>query len=170
MKLTAKQSKFVDAYIELGNAEQAAIKAGYSQSYARGNAHKLVANVSIKTALDTRMKSIESHKIAKADEVLRYYTSVLRGEAKETIVVGGMGGADTVEREADIKTKIAAGKELLKRYPDSDELLQAQIKRAKAEASIAEGRAAEYDHNTDGNDYKLIVDVPDKEDGKHEED
>ncbi|MGE7941690.1 terminase small subunit [Lysinibacillus xylanilyticus] len=32
---------------ELGNVEQAAIKAGYSKVFARGNAHKFVANVEI---------------------------------------------------------------------------------------------------------------------------
>lgn len=34
-KLTVKQQKFADYYIELGNATQAAIKAGYSKRSAR---------------------------------------------------------------------------------------------------------------------------------------
>lgn len=34
MKLTEKQKKFADYYIELGNATQAAIKAGYSKKTA----------------------------------------------------------------------------------------------------------------------------------------
>ena len=34
MKLTKKQQDFADYYIELGNAEEAAIKAGYSKNYA----------------------------------------------------------------------------------------------------------------------------------------
>ena len=35
MKLTEKQKKFADFYIKLGNATQAAIKAGYSEKTAR---------------------------------------------------------------------------------------------------------------------------------------
>ena len=171
MKLTAKQSKFVDAFVELGNATKAALEAGYSKRSARQVGANNMSKHDIKRAIDERMQELESHKIAKADEVLQFLSTVLRGEATETITVGTGKGAVTVDDSPPtIRDRMAAGKELLKRYPDSDDLLEAQIRRAKADADIAEGRAAEYEHNTDGNDYKLIVDVPDKEDGKHEED
>ena len=42
--MTARQKKFAEYYAQCGNAEQAAVNAGYSEKYARGNAHKLVAN------------------------------------------------------------------------------------------------------------------------------
>ncbi len=42
--LNARQKKFAEYYAQSGNAEQAAVKAGYSEKYARGNAHKIVAN------------------------------------------------------------------------------------------------------------------------------
>lgn len=45
--LNARQKKFAEYYAQSGNAEQAAVKAGYSEKYARGNAHKLVANSGI---------------------------------------------------------------------------------------------------------------------------
>ncbi|WP_255350003.1 terminase small subunit [Lysinibacillus sp. FJAT-14745] len=45
--------------MELGNVEQAAIKAGYSKVYARGNAHKFVANVSLKTYIENRMEELK---------------------------------------------------------------------------------------------------------------
>lgn len=82
-KLTPKQKAFADYYIELGNAEQAAIKAGYSKKYARGNAHKLVANSCIKQYIDKRLKEIEDKRIAKGEEVLQYLTKVMRGEEKD---------------------------------------------------------------------------------------
>lgn len=82
-KLTPKQKAFGDYYIELGNAEAAAIKAGYSERYARGNAHKLVANSCIKAYMDKRLKELESKRIAKAEEVLQYLTKVMRGEEKD---------------------------------------------------------------------------------------
>lgn len=43
-KLTNRQQRFCDEYLVDLNAEAAAIRAGYSPRYARGNAHKLVAN------------------------------------------------------------------------------------------------------------------------------
>ena len=82
-KLTPKQKAFADYYIELGNAEQAAIKAGYSKKYARGNAHKLVANSCIKQYTEERLKEIEDERIADGKEVLEYLTKVMRGEEKD---------------------------------------------------------------------------------------
>lgn len=82
-KLTPKQKAFADYYIELGNAEQAAIKAGYSKKYARGNAHKLVANSCIKQYTEERLKKIEDERIADGKEVLQYLTKVMRGEEKD---------------------------------------------------------------------------------------
>ena len=38
-----RQKKFAEYYAQSGNAERAAIEAGYSAKYARGNSHKLVA-------------------------------------------------------------------------------------------------------------------------------
>lgn len=82
-KLTPKQQSFADYYIQLGNAEQAAIKAGYSKKYARGNAHKLVANSCISTYIEERLSKIEDARIAKGEEVLQYLTKVMRGEEKD---------------------------------------------------------------------------------------
>lgn len=38
-KLTVKQQAFADFYIELGNATEAELKAGYSKAYARNKAY-----------------------------------------------------------------------------------------------------------------------------------
>ncbi len=42
--MNERQRRFADEYLVDLNAEKAAIRAGYSPRYARGNAHKLVAN------------------------------------------------------------------------------------------------------------------------------
>lgn len=142
-ELTAKQQKFVDSYVESGNAAKAALDAGYSKRTARTIGQQNLTKLDIKRAISERLKKLEDDKIAKADEVLRYLTEVLRGEAVETIVVGTGDGADTVDNPPSIKDRLAAGRELLKRYPDSDELLQAQIDKAKAEAAVAKARASQ---------------------------
>ena len=48
MKLTWKQQKLVDEYIKTGNAYQAAIKAGYSESYAKVDVHKALVKPRLK--------------------------------------------------------------------------------------------------------------------------
>ncbi|MDO4605229.1 MAG: terminase small subunit, partial [Helcococcus sp.] len=82
-KLTIKQKKFADEYIISGNAYQSAIKAGYSENYAKGNVIKLLENVRVKKYINARLKEIEDKQIAKQDEILKYLTAVMRGEEKE---------------------------------------------------------------------------------------
>ena len=48
-KLNLKQQAFVDEYIKTGTAYQSAIKAGYSEKYAKSSSHKLLENVGIKS-------------------------------------------------------------------------------------------------------------------------
>jgi phage terminase small subunit len=141
MKLTAKQKKFVDSYIADSNATKAALEAGYSKRTARFVGAENLTKPNIKAAIDERMKRLESDKIAKAAEVLQYFTTVLRGEAKETIIVSTPDGADAVENDPSIKDRMSAGKELLKRYPADDRMLGAQIKKLEAEADIMAAKA-----------------------------
>lgn len=59
-KLTPKQKAFADNYIENGgNAEKAAVDAGYSEKYARGNAYKIVANSGISAYIAERQEEME---------------------------------------------------------------------------------------------------------------
>lgn len=81
--ISEKQKIFADTWIELGNAEQAAIKAGYSKAYSRGNAYKLVAKSGIKEYIEKRLKELETKRVATLKEVLEFYTSVMRGEVKD---------------------------------------------------------------------------------------
>ncbi|GAB7390115.1 terminase small subunit [Lactococcus garvieae] len=141
MKLTKKQQDFADYYIELGNAEKAAIKAGYSKSYARGNAHKLVANVSIKKYIDERMAQLASERIMSAQEILERLSLIASAEITETVVVANAEGYSEVEKPPDFKVQIQAMKELLKRYPGNDKLLEQQLRKLTAEANATEAKA-----------------------------
>ena len=86
-KLNERQKRFADEYLIDLNAERAAIRAGYSKKYARGNAHKLVANSCIAEYIKKRMAEKEKALIADQDEVMRYLTSVMRREKTESVVV-----------------------------------------------------------------------------------
>ena len=117
MKLTIKQKRFADEYIISGNAEEAAIIAGYSKKYARGNAYKLVANIGIKSYIDKRLKELDDKAIAKQEEVLKYLTSVMRGEHEEEVLYGiGEGVQSTRHIEVGAKDRLKAAELLGKRY------------------------------------------------------
>lgn len=116
-KLTPKQQAFADYYIEFGNAEQAALQAGYSKSYARGSSHKLIANVGIKTYIENRMEELKSERVADQQEILEYLTSIVRGEQTEETLRGVGEGAQTIDDiDVSAKDRIKAAEMLGKRY------------------------------------------------------
>ena len=141
MKLTKKQQDFADYYIELGNAEEAAIKAGYSKNYARASAYKLLANVGIKKYIDERMEQLASERIMSAQEILERLSLIAKADIKETVVIANAEGYSEVEKPPDFKVQIQAMKELLKRYPDNDRLLEQQLRKLKAEADVSEAKS-----------------------------
>ena len=82
-KLTPKQKAFADYYIELGNATEAARRAGYSNKTAAVIGTENLIKPNIKQYIDERLKKIEDKRIAKGEEVLQYLTKVMRGEEKD---------------------------------------------------------------------------------------
>lgn len=142
MKLTVKQQKFADNYIESGNVTHAAVDAGYAKRSAHSIGTENLQKPAVKSYIDAKMAEIESHKIMSATEALQTLTGIARGEIKETVFNTTPDGVFEDEKSADLKTRITAIKEILKRYPDNDKLLSAQIRKMMAEASIAESKAA----------------------------
>ncbi|MDF8367260.1 terminase small subunit [Weissella paramesenteroides] len=138
MKLTEKQKRFADEYINSGNATQAAIKAGYSKKTAQVIGAENLLKPMVKSYIDERMRTIENSRIMTAKEAVEFLTSVVRGDVKETVVIGTPMGAEEVEKEPDVKTRISAAKEILKRYPDNDKVMEQQLRKLTAEADIAE--------------------------------
>lgn len=145
-KLTPKQQLFADEYIKSGNAKESAIKAGYSPKTAYSIGNENLKKPELKSYIDAKLAEIESHKIADAKEILEYFTAVLRGETREVVVVATPAGAEEVERAPDEKTKLTAAKELLKRFPMSDEIAKEQLRKIKAEADLAEAKAKLADY------------------------
>ena len=141
MKLTEKQKKFCDEYIKLGNATQAAIKAGYSAKYANTNASKLLQNTTIKSYIDERMEQLASERIMGAQEAVELLSSIARAEITERVVVSTPMGVEEVDKPPDLKTRMQAIREILKRYPDNDKLLEQQLRKVTADADIAEFKA-----------------------------
>ncbi|WP_391123458.1 terminase small subunit [Psychrobacillus sp. L3] len=116
--LNPKQQAFADYYIELGNAEEAALKAGYSKAYSRGKAYTLLANVGIQSYIENRMEELKSERIADQQEILETLTAILRGEVNGATLIGlGMGEQDISENmKPSVAEKIKAAELLGKRY------------------------------------------------------
>jgi phage terminase small subunit len=114
-KLTEKQKRFIDFYVETGNAAEAALKAGYSKKTAgtigAQNLLKLMSEIQVK------MQAKEDERIAKQDEVLRFFSSMMRVEYVEEIpILCGDGYQRIVEKGISAKDRIRAAEQLGKRY------------------------------------------------------
>lgn len=81
--LTPKQKAFADYYIECGNATEAAKRAGYKKKAAYATGSENLRKPQIIEYIEERQKQIEDSRIASAAEVMRYFTSVMRGEVKD---------------------------------------------------------------------------------------
>lgn len=120
-KLTAKQQRFCDEYLIDLNATQAAIRAGYSKKTAGRIGTENVQKPVIKEYIAQRMAEKESQLIADQDEVLKYLTSVMRGQSRSSIVVvestgDFMSAAREMEKAPDEKERLKAAELLGKRY------------------------------------------------------
>ena len=158
-ELRGKQRKFADNYIKSGNATEAYVNAGYkvrSNETARANASRLLTNANVKAYIEKRLKQLESAKLATAQETLEYLTSVMRGEQTETVVTA-KGLYKNVEVSA--KDRITAAKELLKRYP-VDPLAKAQLRKIKADATIAEYQAEQLTSDDSDTSVNINFDIP----------
>jgi phage terminase small subunit len=117
LKLTEKQKRFADYYIETGNATQSAIKAGYSEKTAKVIGNENLTKPYIRSYIDERLAEKENKRIAQQDEVLSYLTSLMRGEKREQVLRGIGQGAQVVdEMEVSAKDRIKAAELLGKRY------------------------------------------------------
>ena len=110
MELTPKQKAFADYYLECGNATEAAKRAGYKEKAAYAMGAENLKKPQILTYIAERQKQIEDKRIADISEVLRFFTSVMRGEIK-----------DQFDFEASLSDRLTAGKELMKRYGKDDD-------------------------------------------------
>ena len=80
-KLTEKQKRFIDYYVETANATESAKSGGYSSKTAKNigaeNLTKLIYFI------QERLQQLEDNRIASQEEVLQYLTKVMRGEEKD---------------------------------------------------------------------------------------
>lgn len=103
--MTPRQKKFCEYYIQSGNATDAARKAGYSEKTARAIGNENLTKPDIQAYIHERVGDQDKNLVADADEVLRFYSAVMRGEVK-----------DQFGLDASLTDRLKAGDSLMKRY------------------------------------------------------
>ena len=102
-KLTEKQKRFIDYYIETANATESAIRAGYSEKTARNIGCENLAKLN--TFIKSKLEAKEKERIASQDEVLEFLTRVIRGEE-----------LDQFGLDASLRDRLESAKLLGQRY------------------------------------------------------
>ena len=119
--MNARQKAFADYYIECGNATEAAVKAGYSKKTARSIGQENLTKPAISNYIGERLAEQSKQRIASADEVMQFYSDVIRGKIK-----------DQFGLDASLNDRIKAADSLMKRYNIADDKLRATQEKLEA--------------------------------------
>lgn len=126
MKLTAKQQKFADYYIELGNAAEAARKAGYSKRTARSIGQENLTKPDVKEYISKRLEELANERVADQQEVLEFLTRLVRREESDQVVV-------TLKKPTSVMLQNKDGKSYSKfAYEDVDDVVDVKTKNSDA--------------------------------------
>jgi phage terminase small subunit len=116
LKLTEKQKRFADYYIETGNATESAIRAGYSEKTAKEMGYENLTKPHIREHIDSVLKEIGNKRIMNAEEVMQLLTSIARNEQQEDVVVFGDSGPEITTKGMSAKDRLKALELIGKRY------------------------------------------------------
>ena len=115
--MNARQKRFCDEYLIDCNAKQAAIRAGYSPKTAYSIGIENLNKPELKAYIDEQLEKIHSAKIADAEEVMKYLTSVMRGEHTEQVLkLIGEGVQTVTDIDVSAKERLKAAELIGKRY------------------------------------------------------
>ena len=115
--LNEKQQRFADEYLIDLNATRAAIRAGYSEKTAYSQGERLLRHVEVKAYIKEKMEERKEDAIASADEVMRYLTSVIRGQSRSHVLARNDLGAEYIlEKPPDEKERLKAAELMGKRH------------------------------------------------------
>ncbi|EGS36255.1 terminase small subunit [Megasphaera sp. UPII 135-E] len=145
VKLTEKQERFIDYYIETNNASEAARLAGYSKRTAKSMGSENLTKPAIQQAIEKRLQELKNERTATLQETLEFMTAVMRGNVEEEVVVtegtgDGCSESRIMPKKPSVRDRLEAAKELerrLGRFVDLEKEEQ-QLRIEKLKADIAE--------------------------------
>jgi len=115
-KMTEKQRRFADYYIETGNATESAIRAGYSKKTAKEMGHENLTKPHLREYIDKRLEEMAEKRIMNAEEAMQLLTAIARNEEKEEVVLFGEGGSIIEEKGISAKDRLKAIELIGKRF------------------------------------------------------
>ena len=98
--LSVKEAKFISLFVANGNVQKSLRESGLSWKNLSGKDY-------ITDEITYRLEQLKKETIADADEIMQYFTSVMRGEVK-----------DQFGLDAPLSERTAAARELAKRIVD----------------------------------------------------
>lgn len=175
-RLSVKQKKFADEYIKTGNSYQSALKAGYSETIAKGQSYKFIENVGIQEYIHAKTDKIIKKEADETDAVLRNIYRIASGKRirrrftkidnlQKEITLKGITNptAETRKKYTDdevtstpapVKEQVAAAEIWLKYRgmlsSDSKPIENAKIRKAEVETKIAEAKLKLLSSDNDG--------------------
>ena len=146
MRLTPKQKKFCEYYIQSGNATDAARKAGYSEKSAEAIGLENLGKPRISAYIAERIADQDKKRVADANEVLEFYSAVMRGDVK-----------DQFGLDASLADRLKAGDSLMKRYAATlpNEKLKAEIAVLKEKVGQGERDLSQFEEIVKANGGKF---------------
>ena len=87
--LTDKQRLFCNYYMQSFNAYQAAIKAGYSESYAQGRVYDMLGNVRVKAYLNQLKEQQKSEFLLSQERILNRHSQIAFSDINDYINADG---------------------------------------------------------------------------------
>lgn len=118
--MTEKQKMFCDEYLIDLNGTRA-YKAVYSNiksdNAAAVRASRLLDQKDINEYIQKRLKELESKRVATVQEIMEYYTSVMRGESISSVLaLAGDGVQEVIKKPPDEKERLKAAEALARRF------------------------------------------------------
>ena len=111
-KLTLREHLFIDKYMELGNARQAGLQAGYSERCIDQTINKMLHKTYIADEIRHRQAQRQKESIATGQQVMEFFTKVMNGEVK-----------DQFGLESTLSDRLKAANELARRTVDIENKL-----------------------------------------------
>lgn len=145
-KMSNQMKAFADIYLEHMNATKAYMEAYKCKNEvtARTNGYKNLQKPMIRDYIENRLEEIKSKRVASVQEVMEFYTRVLRGEEK-----------DSFGLEVGVDSKIKAAENLSKRLglirTEEEEVLrlkQLELEIKKKELEIEKLKIGESSEST----------------------
>lgn len=110
-RISPKESKFIDLYIEYSDGGRAVQEAGYTCKNPKQYALVLLDKEKIQRELKHRLSLFRNEHIANTTEIMQYLTDVMRGNVK-----------DQFGLDATIADRTKAAQELAKRIIDTEKI------------------------------------------------